>query len=323
MAGIDIIGNLNMDLVIRGLPGMPAWGQEVIGDDCILLPSGQAGYTSFALRRLGIPVRLVANVGDDPWGSSIREALAAAGVDCRGVEARKGSHTGISVACVRDDGERAFVSYYGCLMEFDGDMIRRNRGFIPSPDILAFCGLNTFPNLSPLHVEEIFRETRLRGGETVLDTGWDPLGWKEPRIGELRHLLSEVSVFIPNIDEAKAITGRESADEAAKALLDYGAGLVVVKLGAQGSMALGAGICESIPALPVRVFDAVGAGDVYNAGFMTGMLRGDGLRDRMIFGSAAASLYISRDRDRFPSNHEVVRAAIPYLIATHDDEEAT
>jgi ribokinase len=320
VAGIDIVGNLNMDLVIRGLPRMPAWGQEVIGDDCVLLPSGQAGYTSFALRRLGIPVRLVANVGDDPWGSGIKAALEAVGVDCRGVEARKGSRTGISVACVREDGERAFVSYYGCLMEFDGDAIRRNRGFIPSPSILAFCGLNTFPKLSPLHVEELFRETRRGGGTTLLDTGWDPLGWKEPHLGELRHLLREVSVFIPNIDEAKAITGCENADEAARALLDHGVGLVVVKLGAQGSLALGAGIRESIPALSVRVFDAVGAGDVYNAGFMTGMLRGESVRDCMIFGSAAASLYISRDRDRFPLHEEVVRAALPYNPATRDEE---
>jgi sugar/nucleoside kinase (ribokinase family) len=320
VAGIDIVGNLNMDLVIRGLPALPAWGQEVIGDDCVLLPSGQAGYTSFALRRLDVPVRLVANVGDDTWGAGIKGALEDAGVDCRGVEARRGSRTGISVACVRGDGERAFVSYYGCLMDFDGDSIRRNEGFIPSPKLLACCGLSALPNLSPLEVEELFGETRRAGGRTVLDTGWDPMGWKEPRLGELRRLLREVSVFIPNIDEARALTGVWNVDEAAAAILGYGAETVVIKLGSEGSAAYGAGIRESIPALGVKVFDAVGAGDVYNAGFMWGMLSDDSLRDCMILGSAAATLYISRDRDRFPLGAEVLRTALPYRNTTQNEE---
>lgn len=313
MAGVDLIGNLNMDLVIRGFRRLPQWGREEIGDGCSLFPSGQAGYTAFALRGLGVPVRLAANAGSDDWGELIVRGLETAGADCSGVERRPGARTGITVACVRGDGERAFVSYYGCLMDFDGSALRRTRvSLAVHPDILALCGLNALPNLPIAEVESLFAETRRSGGRTLLDTGWDPLGWGGERVVALRRLLSEVTVFLPNAEEATALTGLEDPLEAARDLVGCGARLVVVKLGPDGSLALGEGTGPEgsrMPALPVAVVDAVGAGDSYNAGFMAAMAGGARLRECMALGTATASIYISRAEGRFPARAEADAAA--------------
>jgi len=69
---------------------MPKWGQEVIGDEHVLVSSGQAGYLAFALRGLEIPTSLIGNVGEDVFGvqilndcrlaASIPRALRSAGV---------------------------------------------------------------------------------------------------------------------------------------------------------------------------------------------------------------------------------------------------
>jgi ribokinase len=309
---LAMIGNLNMDLIIRGVPALPAWGQEVIGSRHTLVPAGQAGYTALALAAMGVKVHLVSQVGEDSWGALILEALRQAGVECREVESLAGERTGITVAAVREDGERAFVSDYAALHLFDAGVIRRHAEGVQGYPILAFCGLNTLPGLSLGPVAELFGGARRQGTKTVLDTGWDPLGWPQERLRGLREVLAEVSVFLPNMDEARALTGHGYPEKAAGALRDLGVELAVIKLGAEGCLAVGPGCEQRLPARSVEVLDAVGAGDVFDAGFMAGMLRGWVVHDCLALGSGAASLYISRDRDRFPRWSEVLEAAASY-----------
>ena len=123
---ICVIGNLNIDLIIRNVPGMPAWGQEVMGDDHFQTSSGQAGYLAFALSRLGIPTSVVGNVGDDLYGKQILGDLKAFGINSQGVQVMTGKGTGITVAIVRADGERAFVSDLACLHNFSEEMVEQN-----------------------------------------------------------------------------------------------------------------------------------------------------------------------------------------------------
>ncbi len=81
--------------------------------------------------------------------------------------------------------------------------------------------------------------------------------------------------------------------------------LVVVKLGNQGSLGWSAGRVISQEAVPVDVVDTVGAGDVFNAGFLHARVRGEPLERCLRFGAATAAVYIGRRRDRFPSAEEV------------------
>ena len=174
------------------------------------------------------------------------------------------------------------MSDYAALHAYDEELVRRHEAALVGAPILAFCGLNTLPGLRLGAVRDLFRRARGRGVRTVLDTGWDPSGWPAGRLAALREVLGEVSVFLPNRDEAEAITGHSDPARAARALREMGVEMAVVKLGPEGSFALGgwagrslgtageggaAVPCEeSLPALAVDVLDAVGAGDVYVGG---------------------------------------------------------
>ncbi|MBE3063937.1 MAG: hypothetical protein IMZ69_02835, partial [Spirochaetes bacterium] len=81
--------------------------------------------------------------------------------------------------------------------------------------------------------------------------------------------------------------------------------LGVVKLGGRGSLALSDRRVLRQEAVPVEVVDTVGAGDVFNAGFLNARERGEPLERCLRFGAATAALYIGRRRDRFPSAEEV------------------
>jgi len=311
---ICIVGNLNIDLIIRGVPDLPRWGQEVAGTSHVAASSGQAGYLAMALAQFGVPVSVVANVGADGFGSQILEDLRRYGVGLDGIETTEGQ-TGITVGIVRRDGERAFVSDFSSLRAFDESLVLRHWDLVAAADVVCLVGQFCLSQVTPEVALRLLRRARVEGKTTVLDTGWDPAGWPPTTVAGIRTQLGEGDIFLPNLDEARAITGTEQADMAAADLRQQGPTLVVIKCGAEGSYLSHASGAHALPALPARIYDAVGAGDMFDAGFLYGLWRGWTLQASQVFGSAAATLYIGRLTDRFPTVADVVTAAKPYGIA--------
>ncbi len=309
---IGIIGNLNIDLIIRGVPHLPGWGQEVMGVSRLQVSAGQAGYLAFGLRRLGAPAVLIGNVGEDLYGRQILDELNAAGADTRGVSVMPGGATGISVAAVREDGERAFITELGCLRDLTAEVVRRGWPFLEPAEIVCLVGIFCTPGLTLDDAAGLLAQARSEGKRTMLDTGWDPENWPPATLEGMRKLLAHTSIFLPNWDEARAITGAESPAEAAERLQQMGPALVVIKYGARGSFARRGSQAIHMPSRRVEVFDAVGAGDIFNSGFLYGLLHGWPLEACLAFGNSGASLYISRRQERFPSLAEVTRAAQEY-----------
>lgn len=309
---VCIIGNLNIDLIIRDVPGMPAWGQEVFGRERLQVSSGQAGYLAFALRRQGIPVRLIANVGDDLYGRQILEDLTRFGVDVRGVQVESGRLSGITVAMVRGDGERAFVSELGCLRDFTGENIEKGWGQTQGAAVVCLVGLFCLPGLDLPAAARALGKARAEGKLTMLDTGWDTNNWPAETLAEMHGLLRQVSLFMPNWDEARAISGVDTVEEAARVLQGLGPAQVVIKCSERGSYARFGAESAWVKPRVVTVLDAVGAGDVFNAGFLFGLLRGWPVPACLAWGNTTASLYISRKQDRFPGRAEVALPAREY-----------
>jgi ribokinase len=91
----------------------------------------------------------------------------------------------------------------------------------------------------------------------------------------IRPLLERADVVMPGEGELLLLTGEADRHQAARRLMDMGVGTVVCKLGAMGIHTYWAGGEHHLEARPVEVKgDAVGAGDVADAGFLAGMLAG-------------------------------------------------
>jgi sugar/nucleoside kinase (ribokinase family) len=306
---ICVIGNLNTDLIVRGVRSLPGWGNEVEGVDHTFVSSGQAGYLAQALSRLGVRVRLIGIVGRDTAGRSILADLRAAGVDTGAVDVSGAAVTGITVAIVRPDGERAFVSDAAALRDLDERRILGHWQQAVAP-VVCLVGLNNLPSLTLGATHRLLVRAHAEGLLTVLDYGWDPGQWPPATVRGLRAVLREVDVFLPNLEEARVLTGHERAEDAAAALVDDGARVVVVKRGADGSHARMGDQTFSAPAFPVTVHDAVGAGDAFNAGFLCGYLPARDVESGLRLGSAVAALYVSRAADRFPSLDEALALTV-------------
>jgi len=302
---ICIIGNLNIDLIIRQVPTLPKWGQEVIGNSHIKVSSGQATYTSFALQKLNIQISIIGSVGDDIDGKKILADLQKNGVNISGCEVIKNGITGITVAIVNKKGERAFVSDPACLKKFSKSIILKHWMETTNSSYVMLAGLFFLPGLSLNDAAFLLKKSQSEGKTTVLDTGWDAGNWQQETILGLRKLFANVNIFLPNLDEARAITGKQHPKEAAQCIHENGVETVVIKMGSSGSFGSSKGEVIKLPAFPVKVYDTVGAGDVFNAGFLLGHSRGYSFKDCIAFGNSASHYYISHLNDRFPVFKEV------------------
>jgi len=297
MMQVSIIGNINADVVARQVSALPAPGTEEAIDSIEFRVGGAGAIAALCLAGLGIRAVLFGCVGNDPLGRVLLDELARAGVPVDGVAV--GGVTGICIATEAAGRDRSFLIAPGSVREFSLSQVPDLA--ILSPHLLI-CGYFLIPALRHGGAARLLQQVRSRGGQTLLDTGWDPEGWPSAAKEEVLELLPWVSVFAPNESEAMAITGEENAQNAARALQERSRGWCIVKRGAQGSLAVGPDGAEFAVVPPeVKALDTTGAGDAFNAGIIRARLEGLPWEDAVRFATRLASTVVSRpSRNRYP-----------------------
>lgn len=299
-----VVGNLNVDLVLGRLHAVPPWGAEAVVDECQIRFTGAAGSVARAAAAFGMRVAVVGAVGNDVFGDRLLTDLASHGIEITGV-CRASSHgTGLSVGVVREDRERLFVTYLGALAALDDAWIAN---YITShrPSTVLMCGLYLAPGVSVAALADMFKCVRSYGGQTMLDTGWNPRGWSGVS-DDLGPVLRETAVFLPNEGEALGITSAGDVSDAAARLVEMGPGLVIVKRGPDGCLAATRQGLSAIPAADITVGDTVGAGDAFNAGVVYGLGQKWALPRILRFASAGTALTIRQGSRVYPSVGDVL-----------------
>lgn len=283
-----VVGDLNVDLIVAGLPALPALGTEQVGTDCSLSPGGSAANVAAGLAALGAKVSLAARVGEDLFGNYLVQTVAGLGVDTESISRDATHRTGITVAlaCASD---RAFATYSGAVRELVPEHIPDSA--LATSDHVHVASVYLVPGVGG-RIEEFLARARQCGCTTSLDTGFDPAEmWQPERIGRaLRHC----DVFLPNEIELRALTGEPDPETAARALAALGP-TVVAKLGAEGCLACSPdGSVRRAPVTSVRAIDTTGCGDTFNAAFLLRWLEHAPLDDCMRFANAAGALCATR-----------------------------
>jgi sugar/nucleoside kinase (ribokinase family) len=280
-----VLGDCNPDVIVTGTDLTPGFGQqEKLVDTMALVVGGSAAITAVAAARLGLRVALVAAVGTDAAGQFMLGQLTAEGVDASGMATRPKTPTGMTIVLSRVE-DRAIMTATGAIASLTAadvplPMLARARHVHISSYFLLETSLG--PGLAPL-----LARARAAGTTTSLDTNWDPAeSWGRDGFAEL---LAQVDLLLPNEEEALRISGAADLD-AAVAALTAAAGAVAVKLGARGALYADGTRRHLASALPVAAVDSTGAGDCFNAGLLTGLLRGLELPEALALGCAAGAL---------------------------------
>jgi sugar/nucleoside kinase (ribokinase family) len=293
-----VAGELNPDIIAVGPTATPVFGQAETIVDAIRLEIGSSSaIVACGAARLGLRTAFVGVVGDDPFGRFMLGALDARGIDVSACRVDPTMPTGATVILSRG-ADRAMLTAIGTI-----DRLRVDD--IPAELVAASRHLHvgsTYlqPDLAA-SLPRLFAAAWAAGTSTSFDCNWDPAGrWD----GGIDELLRAADVFLPNLEEARRITGRTALPSAAAELVRRAVDgrepgrpfTLVIKLGAGGAMAMqGSWEHEVAEAagLPVDVLDSTGAGDSFDAGFLHGFIEGWPLRAALDLAVACGSLSVT------------------------------
>jgi len=284
---VTIAGELNLDLILYGLPEHLEPERELLADRMMLTLGSSSAIVAYNLAALGSRVGFQSRIGDDPLGQIALDRLRQGGVDVSRVRSVPGEiKTGLTVILPHESW-RNILTYAGTIFELswddlDLDYLADSRHFHLSSYYLQRA-------LRP-RVAELFQRLKSKGLTISFDTNDDPDDRWE---GGLRDVLRFVDVFLPNEREACKIAGAEDLETAVKKLSEM-VPLLVVKLGRKGAMALRGNERVVSPAHQVEVVDPVGAGDSFDAGFLHQYLRGADLPTCLARGNLAGALSTTR-----------------------------
>lgn len=291
--GIAVIGCTSVDVLVRDVDALPPPGTDNNVDEISVRAAGPALNVAFVVHALGDgPAVCFGALGDDPLARMVLDECADRGVPTHGLTRRPAERTGVSVALESRRRTRAFLTDLAAAAHLDETTLPGS--FAGDSDVLL-AGYFVAPRLRGAPSRRVLHRAHEAGARTWLDSGWDTDSWATGGADEIRRLLPEVDVFLPNTDEVAAITGDADPVAGGRELAKLTRIGVVVKAGAEGAWWIGR---ESDPvhiaAPAMRVVDTTGAGDALNAGMMVGLRRGLPMAAALRLGVDVASTIVGR-----------------------------
>lgn len=295
---VTSIGDVNVDVISAKIRKMPERDSQVLVSGVGMSSGGCAANFAKAYARFGGRARLIGKVGDDMFGRLVQEELED--VDLR---LSLGSRTGVTMGITFSDDSRTFLTYPGANSELT----------IKDVDFKLVEG--KFLHVASFFLQGLREDTKKlidqahkMGMLVSFDCGWDPAGWSKTDKALVKGVLANVDVFFPNLREGEAITGVGGEKKACQHLLEMGPKIVALKCGKKGAYVATREEFIFIPPYKVKaVVDTTGTGDVFDAGFVFGRLRGWSLEKSGKFASAAAALKTRGfGSSAYPSKKEVL-----------------
>jgi sugar/nucleoside kinase (ribokinase family) len=252
-------------------------------------PGGDALNAAINMGKLGLKVSLAGKVGDDMMGRFLTSEATRHGVNVSFVARSSKLATSTSIILVEEDGER-HIAYCGeandnlTLDDIDNDCISQ-ASIVHVGSAMALGGLDG------TGLAQLFKKAKSAGAVTSMDVTWDSSGqW----LGKINEALHFTDVFMPSLQEAQYISGKEKPEEIALFLSQYNLKVLVIKMGSKGCFVTDFKECFTIDTLSdMKAVDTTGAGDAFVSGFLAGTIKGMSLYDKGVLGNAAASLCVS------------------------------
>ncbi len=275
---ILVYGPLFCDLIFTDLPSMPVLGTEIFAGDFTIAIGGSA-IVAAAPCRFGARVGLIADLGSDPMSQLARTLLDELGIDRRLIREHAHPLPQITVALSLPT-DRAFITRF-----------QRPNSL---PDLTAILRDNPAKHLhvssflAVLETPTAAQIARAAGMTVSMDPGWDETALRDPRV---RAMISDLDIFLPSRTELCWIAETDHMEAALVSVSStMTAGLIVMKDGENGAIAVGKDVYQQVSVLPVVPVDTTGAGDSFDAGFLYAFTQGMPLTDCLRYGSVCGAL---------------------------------
>ncbi|MCC5467225.1 sugar kinase [Pelosinus baikalensis] len=275
--------------------------------------AGAESNVAIGLSRLGHQAGWISSIGDDPFGTYIRNTIRGEGVDTSLVTISPSYRTGMMIKEQSDIGDPKIYYYREKSAASHMNPSALVDSYFDNAKILHITGI--FPMLSLECQETVFAAIAIakkKGLLVVFDPNIRKQLWKGE---ESRRMLLEIAqqadIILPGIQEAELLVGSLDWKDISAAFHSKGIRFVIMKDGATGayySMTDDEIISGYEKGFQVkRVVDTVGAGDGFAVGVLSGILEGLPLNESVRRGNAIGSLavMVKGDSDGYPTRKEL------------------
>ncbi|HET9698489.1 MAG TPA: carbohydrate kinase family protein [Terriglobales bacterium] len=282
MRSLIAAGEFFFDLIFYKLERLPRMGEELVTPNFTLVLGGGAATTAIVAARLGRRVQLATVLGDTSLDEYAIDELKKQKITPELIKRQSNSMGAITVA-VSLPKDRFFLTYPGANVFLEKYLLSSS-----TRKKLA-AGAHVHFALSPREWKPyagLLQHLKSQGLSTSWDLGWHPEAVRRPGF---RECYAALDIVFLNRIEALKFANEKTVEKAIRKLAMPGQ-VVVVKLGAEGAMALGpTGLLRS-KGMGVKAIDTTGAGDAFNGGFLHAWLDGKNLRHCLRTGNICGAL---------------------------------
>jgi 5-dehydro-2-deoxygluconokinase len=266
-------------------------------------------------RRLGLKTAVLTGLGVDPVGDFILHFLNKEGVETQFSPRKPGHRTSAVVLGIEPPDKFPLVYYRDNCADIELTIDDVLAAPVADSRVLQFAGTNLSKEPSRSATMFAAELAKQSGTEVVFDIDFRPDQWHDPRAFGVvvRAALPQVDIVIGTHDEINAsmltdpaqmqLTHSQISDtkvsgdtaHAIARILTYGPKAVIEKVGAQGARVhLAGGEVIDAPGYPVEIYNILGAGDAFGAGFLYGHIHGWGWRKAARLGNACGAIVVTK-----------------------------
>ena len=308
-----------LDVITIGRASVDLYGQQVGGrlEDMASFAKSVGGCPAniaIGAARLGLKSALVTRVGDEAMGRFILEQLEREGVSIRGIRVDAKRLTALAMLGVRDDKSFPLIFFRENCADQALDEADIDEAFIAGGGAVVVTGTHfARPNSSAAQFKAI-AAARRNGRRVVFDVDYRPNLWglAGHGAGEERYIRSDsvtahlapvlplCDLIVGTEEELRIAGGEEDSLATLRALRAATAATIVLKRGPMGCTVFPGNIPPSIddgirgPGFPVEVYNVLGAGDAFMAGFLRGWLKDEPLETCCTWANACGAFAVSR-----------------------------
>jgi sugar/nucleoside kinase (ribokinase family) len=279
---LDVItvGPLNVDLLIAGdapqnISGLTQW----IGPSKVTITAaGSTGYATLAFAKLGLRTGVVSVLADDVLGDVMQREMEQAGVDTSHLIRQPGSQSGIGIYLLLFGSKKRPMTYrYPTHFPWPNPLSPADQDFLLSGRHIHCAGYMHYREMWNDDLAQLYQAAQARGVTTSFDPQSVLVDEGDAWLDPVRDILKYTDLLLVDDHEALRLAASEDLMTAALVLQQLGPRIVVIKNGAFGALVCLRDISFRQPAVVVpdeQIVDTVGAGDTFDAAFVTAFLWG-------------------------------------------------
>lgn len=279
------IGDLVVDIFIKGVKEVPPPYNFAIPEAAQVHTGGDAVNTGIDLAKLGLAAGVVGRVGPDDAAEFLIGRMKDLGVNTNGVVRGRSGGTSVCFFIITPEGEESYWYYRGASLEFRYEDV--DLELVKQAKIVLITGSYLIPAFDGEPTAKVLEAAKSNGQITAVDPSHGSIDGDWTTI---EPVLPHTDIFLPNLDQAEAISGVKGPEASADYFLSKGIKTVAIKMDARGCLIKTVEKCIRLPAYDVELVDVAGVGDAFVAGFLAGVLKGWDLSLTGKFANAVAAV---------------------------------